>query len=101
MKLSEWFTDASKWCQGMCARDANGEGVSCTIASGGKRIVHPDVCSMCLYGALVTLLSHDQFESAVKRIREITSYEAIGTWNDLPGRTFEHIQKIVLQLEEA
>ncbi len=93
MKLSEWFTDESKWCQQELAVDDLDFATSCSLKN-------PRLCSMCLYGATyATAASLPDFNVLVEKIRAIIGQQSIGTWNDSPDRTFDDILNVVREVE--
>jgi hypothetical protein len=90
MKVSEFLSDRSRWTQHATARDASGD------------ITHPDspnaVC-FCLLGAI-----YKSTDSAIERILTIKKIENhvkefTGLWNDAPGRQFEEVKALLVELD--
>jgi hypothetical protein len=96
MKAKELLDDASKWTQGVLARDSE---------SRGCYPVSPEAMSWCVVGALCRIYEDerkllDAIHLVGKAIADLYDYnqltvDEIEDWNDDPERTFDDVRKVL------
>lgn len=107
MKVKELFTDESKWCKNVPARDVNGEEIVlwdekavcwCLLAA-------VDLC----YGIIAQVTGEvnitgkivEKLNLHIENIEypDEEKFTAITNWNDDPARTFQDIKNLVEELD--
>lgn len=95
MKMHELLSDPSKWTQGAVARDYKGKPVYPD---------HEEAVCWCPVGAAQKC--YPEYQQALEvgdRIRERIYGEprqfGLPQWNDAPGRTFEEVRQVLLELD--
>lgn len=81
MKLKEWFTDSSKWCQGYACEVIKGKITKCCLA-GAVGVYYPS-----------------QSRDILNTIANYLEIKDVVVWNDDSNRTFDDIYKLVNDLD--
>ena len=89
MKVSELLTSPAKWTHGTWARDSKGFAVS---------VLDEKAVRFCLSGAILKCYPEKgAYEKIYHRIVQRVGMTPM-QWNDAPGRTFEEVRTLVLEM---